>query len=324
MDEDVALEAQLPLDSVGARLRRARETAGLSRSDIAASTKIPERHLAAIEDGNFAALPARTYAVGFSRSYARVVGLDDVEIARTVRAEVDGLAPDDDRRQAATFEPGDPARVPSSKLAWIAGLAGLLVMAAVAVIWRNYYAPSVTLPGLGDETHAAALPAVTASQPAAPLGGAVVFTALEPGVWVKFYNAAGAQLMQKELALGESYTVPADAQGPQLWTARPQALSITIGGRPVAKLSETQLTMKDVPVSAVALAARAAPAAAQAVGPAANGAGAVTAEPARRQRSAVSPPRPAIRVAPQSTPASDAVPSAAAPTAAPAPSTVTQ
>ncbi len=95
---------------------------------------------------------------------------------------------------------------------------------------------------------------------AAAANGPVVFTAIEDGVWVKFYDAAGKQLLQKTMARGESYTVPADAQGPKLWTGRPEALAITVGGRPVAKLSETQRTMKDVPVTPAALLARSAPA----------------------------------------------------------------
>jgi hypothetical protein len=59
------------------------------------------------------------------------------------------------------------------------------------------------------------------------------------------------------MALGEHYAVPADAKGPQLWTGRPDALSITVGGRQVPKLAEEQATMRDVPVSAEALLARA-------------------------------------------------------------------
>ena len=96
----------------------------------------------------------------------------------------------------------------------------------------------------------------------AATGGEVVFTALEPGIWVKFYDADGLQLMQKQMALGERYAIPADAKGPQLWTGRPDALSITIGGRQVPKLAEQQATMRDVPVSAEALLARAQAAAA--------------------------------------------------------------
>jgi hypothetical protein len=67
--------------------------------------------------------------------------------------------------------------------------------------------------------------------------------------------------MQKEMARGERYVVPADANGPQLWTGRPDALAITIGGRAVPKLAAEEQVMRDVPVSAAALRARARPAA---------------------------------------------------------------
>jgi cytoskeleton protein RodZ len=95
----------------------------------------------------------------------------------------------------------------------------------------------------------------------------VVFTALEDGIWVKFYDGAGSQLMQKQMAKGESYTVPGDANEPQVWTGRPDALAITVGGRPVAKLAERETIVRDVPVTAEALLGRntaAAPAASDA------------------------------------------------------------
>jgi len=84
-----------------------------------------------------------------------------------------------------------------------------------------------------------------------------VFTALEEGVWVKFYDATGRQLMQKQMARGERYTVPQDVENPQLWTGRPDALEITIAGRPVPRLADSQRIMRDVPVTAEALLARA-------------------------------------------------------------------
>ena len=256
-------EVQLPLDNVGARLRRAREAAGLSAAQVAAETRISQRQIEAIETGNYAALPGRTYAIGFSRTYARAVGVNEVETAAAVREELAQQQPEDPRRPVQTFEPGDPARVPSSGLTWLA-LGGLALAVIAALLFvPGLFAPSASLPSI--------LPGDASSQPAvaniAPLAavpsGPVVFTAALPAVWVKFSNAAGQQLMQKELALGESYTVPADQGEVRLWTARPDALDITIGGQPVAKLSDLQKTMKDVPVSAAALLARgAAPAAA--------------------------------------------------------------
>ncbi len=275
MSESETMEAQLPLDDAGTRLKRAREAAGLSLADIAARTKIAERHVGAIEEGRYADLPARMYAAAFSRTIAREVGLDPAEIVAAVRSEVQGLTDAPEARSIPqTFEPGDPARVPPMGLALIAALAALVVVLGGLVVWRSYWAPAMTLPSLAPEENPAPAASTAAAAPApaaVPAGGAVVFTALEAGIWVKFYDASGAQLMQKQLALGETYTVPAEAQGPQIWTARPDALAITVGGQNVPKLSDVQVAVKDRPVSAGALLARSAgvPAAAPVTSPAA-------------------------------------------------------
>lgn len=246
----------LPL-GVGERLRAAREARGLTLAQVAGETRIPQRHLQTIETGNFAALPARTYAISFARNYAKMVGLDPEEVAAAVRAELNVIDPGQ-RANPASFEPGDPARVPSRALVWLTVIAVVLVLAGLFAFARTFFVPAAELPSLVEpETEQAAQTEDAGGTPAAaPTGGAVVFTALEDGIWVKFYDAQGRQLMQKQMALNEQYTVPADASGPQLWTGRPDALAITIGGRPVPRLSEQERVMRDVPVSAEALFAR--------------------------------------------------------------------
>jgi cytoskeleton protein RodZ len=264
MTEDLIDEAEPPqVGGIGAQLRAARETRGLTLEQLAAETRIPQRHLQTIEAGKFSALPAQTYAVGFAKTYARAVGLDGAEVADRVRAELDAQEPRA-RYRPAGFEPGDPARVPSRGLGWLSILAVVLVLAGLFAFYKTYFAPAAQLPSLivQEETDQAAQAVAqqrSAPPPAGPAGatGAVVFTALDERVWVKFYDASGAQLMQKEMARGERYTVPADADGPQLWTGRPDALSITVGGRPVPKLAEEERTMRDVPVTARALLDRA-------------------------------------------------------------------
>lgn len=253
--------AELPLETAGATLRRAREQAGLSRADIASRTKIAERHLASIEDGDYAKLASRTYAIGFARNYARALGLDEKEIAEAVRRDFGDMDPVPDRRPPPSFEPGDPARVPTRRLAWLAGLGALAAVAVFAFLWRDFYAPGATLPDIApEESQATAAPAGAAQPPAA--SGPVVFTALEPGIWVKFYDADKNQLLEKQMAQDESFTIPPGANGPMLWTARPDALQVTIGGQIVAKIADRQMTVKDVPVSAAALLARGQPVAA--------------------------------------------------------------
>lgn len=248
---------ELPLDGAGTQLRRAREAAGLQLSDIAARTRIAERHLVSLESGNFAAMASRAYAVGFARSYARTLGLDELAIAQAVRDDLDGQEPSSDRYQPAAFEPGDPARVPSARIAWVAALGALAVVVAGFMLWRSFYAPAGELPDAAAEATAsqASDPAMAApSQPAAQ--GPVVFTSLEQGIWVKIYDAAGTQLLQKQMALGEAYTVPAEANGPMIRTARPEALQISVGGRVIGRLADRMMDIKDVPVTAAALLAR--------------------------------------------------------------------
>jgi cytoskeleton protein RodZ len=68
-------EPTLPL-SAGALLRAARETAGLTVDAVAQQLKLAPRQVRAIEDGDFARLPGRTFVRGFVRNYARLVRLD--------------------------------------------------------------------------------------------------------------------------------------------------------------------------------------------------------------------------------------------------------
>lgn len=316
---------QVPFDfpmSVGARLRLAREKQRLSRADIAARTKIAERHLAAIEEERFADLASSTYAVGFSRAYARAVGLDEREIAQAVRVELD-LVDEAETPTKPAFEPGDPARVPSFRLAWVAGAGALAVVVAVVVFWGSYIFPAVSLPDLiKDAPPPAARKAVVAA-PAAPAGptaqSPVAITAKEAGVWVRITDASGKKLFEKQMAQGESFTIPVDAVDPELRTGWPDALAVTIGGQPVAPLADKRV-VTTVPVSAAALLARGLPAPAPTAVPAPAPAQAVTAPaqtapaptpaavPATTQRSAPAA-RPTVPVArPSAVPTTRATP----------------
>ena len=253
------LEEVRVASAVGERIRAAREAAGMSLLQVSNETRISQRHLEMIEANDFDSLPARTYAVGFARSVAKVVGLDPAEIATDVRAALNASGVEAPKR-LSSYEPADPARAPSAKLGWLAALAAIVLLVGAFVFLRGFFSPSATLPELTNEAEppAATQGANPGAVPAAPAaqGGAVVFTALEPGIWVKFYDGAGKQLLQKELAKGETYTIPADAQNPMVWTGRPDALAITVGGRAIAPLADSQKIIKNVPVTAEALLAR--------------------------------------------------------------------
>jgi cytoskeletal protein RodZ len=257
-------QIEMPEDSllpqgVGPQLRLAREKRGLSIADVAEATRISQRHIAAIEAGDFATLPGRTYAFGFARSIAKSVGLDQEDVCAKVRAELDDLGPADGGR-FNSYEPGDPARAPSARLVWFSIIALVILLAGLFMAYRVMFSPSVELPSLVAEQEAkeaaAPAPETTEELVANVASGEVTFTSTADAVWVRFYDAAGRRLMEKEMALGETYTVPSDANGPQLWTGRPDALTITVGGRAIARLSEEDVTMRDVPVDAASLLAR--------------------------------------------------------------------
>jgi len=244
----------------GAMLAAARAAAGLELADVAARSRIPLRHLAAIEAGEYEKLPSRTYAVGFSRTFARLVGLDERAVTDQVRLDLEAdtgqrpIRPD-------RFEPGDPARVPSRRLAWFSALAVVVLVAGAFTFYRTYFSPGLGPPPLTAPAPRAAAPRPAAPPPATPAatGGPVVFTSLADGTWVKFYDGAGKRLFEGQLAKGQAFTIPADAVNPKAWTGRPNALAITIGGRPVAMLGTSEVVLKDVPVDAASLLGRPAP-----------------------------------------------------------------
>ncbi|WP_146101600.1 helix-turn-helix domain-containing protein [Rhodopila globiformis] len=72
----------------GADLREARERLGWPLPDVAAELRIRLAHLEALEDGRVSDLPGAVYAVAFTRSYARLLGLDAEEMVRRFKAEV--------------------------------------------------------------------------------------------------------------------------------------------------------------------------------------------------------------------------------------------
>ncbi len=237
------------------QMRAAREAAGLPLTEVAARTRVPLRHLEALERGDFAALPGITYCAGFARAYARAVGLDEKALVAKVREEIDHSG---DFAVADTYqmeEPADPARVPPRILAWVVAIAGVLMVSGYG-IWRMQIN---TPPGqeiVADVPATAQIGAVGPKPVQAPVStGPVVLTAVED-VWLRIYDADGKSILQKTLVKGESFTVPATANNPMIVTGRSDALAVTVGGRAIPPLGTGERTISDVPISAAALLAR--------------------------------------------------------------------
>jgi cytoskeleton protein RodZ len=119
--------------SVGDRLKSAREAKKLSLEDIADQTRIPLRHLQNLEGGDWSALPAPTYTIGFAKSYASAVGLDRTEIGDDLRAEMGGQRFDTSNPEV--FEPVDPARTMPKWL--VLSAIGAIILLVLVMSWLN-------------------------------------------------------------------------------------------------------------------------------------------------------------------------------------------
>ena len=212
--------------TVGQRLREAREAKGLSIEDIAASTRIPTRHLTSLENSEWDKLPAATYSIGFAKNYAGAVGLDRNEIGEALRTEMGG-SPRTQTIYPEVYEAADPARTMPKGLVF--GALALLALVVIGLTWMNSRSMTAdeTAPPVENVAAADTNIAAPAAAPAPAASGPVVLTATDT-VWIAVKDG-GKTLKQGELATGESYQIPADAVAPVLTTGKPEALRITVG-----------------------------------------------------------------------------------------------
>lgn len=226
-DEEL-VEAAAP--TVGQRLRAAREERGLSLEDIAAQTRIPQRHLEHIETAEWDQLPAPTYTIGFAKSYASSVGLDRSDIGDQLREEMGGQRFASSQNEV--IEAADPARTMPKWLVISAVVAVILLVIVMSVLNRrsleqpaevasNEPAAPVAEPAVPPQQQAAA------PIPAASAQGPVVLTATAPA-WLRVTDQ-GKKLYEGVLQPGQTYPVPPTATAPLLRVGAPEAVRITVG-----------------------------------------------------------------------------------------------
>lgn len=241
---------------VGDRLAAERREQGIDLTTIAERTRVPIRHLEAIEKSDFSVLPGATYTLGFARSYARTLGMDAAAIGSDLRSELSESGHDGKVIAPPSYEPADPSRVPPRALAWTAaGIAGLLLVGYL--VWRSlaFDGSDFDAPVTAQEETADTQTAVESEEAAVDPSGDVLLTANDT-VWVRIYDAENKRLYEKEMQKGDSYPVPKDADNPMINTGRAQAIDVTIGGEKVENLGPADLPILDIGVSASALLAR--------------------------------------------------------------------
>lgn len=264
--EEVAPEPEHVTQTAGQQLRAARTERNKPLADYAASLRISEAMLDALERDAIHELPPGPYAAGFARSYALALGLDDKAIVSEIRAA---------QRQGAghassayvAYEPVEPARVPSRLLAWTAaGIA--LTMVIAYLVWKSsVLQPDAATPPPPATT--ASTPAATNAQPATPAvaaaapttgpaiaDDAVIRIAASSQVWFSLEDENGRSQFDLTLRGGEFYTIKPQQRGLRLRTGRPQSLRILVGEQRLPQLGPDDAVISGVVLDAASLGQR--------------------------------------------------------------------
>lgn len=227
--------------SIGALLRQARETAGLSLDAVSERTKVRPGILRDIEADNHAMLPALTYSLGFVKAFARTVGIDPQLAADRYRAESQKGEP---IPTLVELEPLESRRLPSRGLVALLTTVVAVVLGLLAAWGAGWLSPAPPAPIAAAPTDSenGQTPAQTPEEAGAPddeappAEDAPVRLSANTEVWLRITDgAAGETLFMGTMAKGQTLDLPPARQW-QLRTGRAGAIDVTVGGQPVAAL----------------------------------------------------------------------------------------
>ncbi|WP_313241040.1 helix-turn-helix domain-containing protein [Stutzerimonas kunmingensis] len=126
-------ESAAPMgNNPGETLRIAREDKGWPLSAVAQQLNLTERSLARIEAGDFSQLPGHTFARGYVRAYAKLLGLDQNRLVQEFDLHTGTNASGSNVNSLGRIE--EPGRLSRSFMRFF-GFALLLLLAAVAWYW---------------------------------------------------------------------------------------------------------------------------------------------------------------------------------------------
>ncbi|MBV7257472.1 DUF4115 domain-containing protein [Pacificimonas sp. WHA3] len=276
---DAPLE-RAPESHIGTQLQSARLDQGRELSDIAAQTRVPLRHLTAIEERRHDDLPALPYTLGFVKNYARAVGMDPDAASAQFRSENTAI-PREPR--VTVLSPIDERRAPPRSAVWL----GILLIALVVLIGLAYtsgwFGGENNVPDVADDPLEVSEPVVTVREPelveaapdaaddaaspaeaALPTGQIVISVDanVSDGAWMRVSDReSGEKLFERVLAPGESFAVPEGRSGLILRAGNAGVLDIAAGGTSLPKIGAPGDVIGPVDLTSAGLAAAASAAA---------------------------------------------------------------
>lgn len=189
---------------IGASLAAARETRGYSLADAERLTNVRQKYLSALERADFDALPGRTYARAFLRTYASALGLE----ADRFVAAFEELVPEPEEDAIVVGTPQRRRIVRPSHLAAVAAVAVVVGVAAWGASSHGASTLGSTPPPAAAATGAAhtvtkkGVAHITHAQPKA----ALVIDAARGDCWlqVRSGGASGAIVYEGTLRAGST------------------------------------------------------------------------------------------------------------------------
>ena len=152
------------MGDLGQLLREAREQKGVSLEQVEEATRIRQKFLQALEEGNYGALPAEAYVTGFLRTYAVYLELDPEEVIALYEGR-------EDEGKAALPQPGffQPMDISMAAPSWLTPdlvIGALLIVVLLAFgCWAtwHYLPPTIKTQLLFWRATATATPSPTAT-----------------------------------------------------------------------------------------------------------------------------------------------------------------
>ena len=127
--------AELHKHNPGATLQLEREKQGISTASAAATLRLPEKILVHLEAGRFDQLPGDTFARGYVRSYASMLGLDPQRLVLEYDGYVGVVVRE--RSVSAIDKLTPPNKTGHLLVTWSSVVIALVILASVLVWWYD-------------------------------------------------------------------------------------------------------------------------------------------------------------------------------------------
>lgn len=270
------MKTESHIETVGAQLKAARLASGQSLDAMAEQLNIRRHQLEALEADNAAALPEAAFTLGFVRSYARALELDEQALAAQYRADAaDRLA----SPELSFPEPMRQRNLPN-RLTLASAVAAVVMVYfgffyqggdavqadilvetdPVATDFAETALPDVpgAVVGLTKADYRGAVQSLASGQPtdgdmAYPPAGNLIQLRAVHDVWVQIVDSQSNKAMfEGVLRAGQGHRLPA-REGARLTVSDAGALSVEMEGEIFDQLGRDGDVMRDIPLERAAL-----------------------------------------------------------------------